>query len=430
MLRTFYLLLIGLSLGACEGTDWVVAKPGPADRCPDCDPAHRWQGVGGSELGLDHDTAGYLPSLALDPAGLPTLAWRSPAGNASRLRVQRFDGERWVSIDPEGFTLDCCASRPDPAWGPSLGLLPGNAPVLTWRSATDPDNGIFVIGAMGGTWQELGAGSATGLGIAQWGINVSAPVLAVDDQGRVFVTWSSSDMGEFEVFVRRHDAGAWQAVEGPGSRGGIAGNDAYKHAVAIAVGPEGQPVVAWTDFSNLSNDIYVRQLVGASWEEVGAGSASGGGVTRTIRAASSPRLAVDSRGRPVLAWLDGWSDGMVYARRFDGQTWEELGGSASGGGVSGPAAAVSSLALTVDGHDEPVVAWSDASSGLAQIYLRRFDGRSWREATPGAASGGGVSNSAAAALSPAIAAQGDRVCVAWSEVDAERADIVLRCTRW
>ena len=44
---------------------------------------------------------------------------------------------------------------------------------------------------------------------------------------------------------------------------------------SVAVAPDGTPYVAWHDYNPVPTEIYVRRWNGSSWEEVGAGSASG-----------------------------------------------------------------------------------------------------------------------------------------------------------
>ena len=58
--------------------------------------------------------------------------------------------------------------------------------------------------------------------------------------------------------------------------------------------------------------------------------------------------------------------------------------------------------MVLDGDGRPVVAWEDDTSGNREIYVRRFDGERW-VAIHGSAGGGGVSNSAAPSRNPSLA---------------------------
>jgi hypothetical protein len=114
--------------------------------------------------------------------------------------------------------------------------------------------------------------------------------------------------------------------------------------------------------------------VPAGWQEVGAGSASGGGISANDGDSGIPSVAVAPDGRPYVAWEDDSSgDYEIYVRRWNGSIWEEVGsGSASGGGISDNDGNswCPSLAVAPDGR--PYVAWHDNSGGDWEIYVRRW----------------------------------------------------------
>jgi hypothetical protein len=78
-------------------------------------------------------------------------------------------------------------------------------------------------------------------------------------------------------------------------------------------------------------------------------------------------LALDAAGRPSITWEDGAS-GEVLLLRWTGTAWEELSGSASGGGVSHSAAPSSHPALAVDAR--ACVAWSEQDTLSTEVFLR------------------------------------------------------------
>ena len=114
-------------------------------------------------------------------------------------------------------------------------------------------------------------------------------------------------------------------------------------------------------------------MVNAGWEELGAGSATGGGISDNDGLSYAPALAIGPDG-PVIAWTDGSNgDHEIYVRRWDGAAWVEIGpGSASGGGISANDG-LSQIPSVAAGPDGPIVAWEDMSSGNIEIYVRRWD---------------------------------------------------------
>ena len=57
----------------------------------------------------------------------------------------------------------------------------------------------------------------------------------------------------------------------------------------------------------------------AGWEDVGPGSASGGGISNTVSYSEYPSLAIGPNGLPVVAWQDNSGGNReIYARRYAG----------------------------------------------------------------------------------------------------------------
>ena len=120
------------------------------------------------------------------------------------------------------------------------------------------------------------------------------------------------------------------------------------------------------------------------WIQLG-GSASGYGVSQSQdREAFNPSVAVDSKGRPVVAWTESNQiapqagklpgKGYIYLKRWNGSQWVELAGSASATGLTGKGLS-SSPSLKLDSKDNPVVAWSNTNpdaGGETDIYLMRW----------------------------------------------------------
>jgi hypothetical protein len=157
----------------------------------------------------------------------------------------------------------------------------------------------------------------------------------------------------------------------------------------------------------------------AGGEHISSGGYSGGGISDTGGPLGSPSLAIAPDGTPYVAWEDGSSgDSEIYIRRWNGDTWEEVGaGSAGGGGISDSPEKASSPSLAIAPDGAPYVAWEDEAIGDAEIYVRRWNGSSWEEVLTGSASGGGISDTAGWSASPSLAiAENGTPYAAWSEL--------------
>ena len=94
---------------------------------------------------------------------------------------------------------------------------------------------------------------------------------------------------------------------------------------AVAANTSTGPVVAWIDRSTGTAQVYVKHLVGETWQELGSGSASGGGVfvlsgrnNRFFKAPAEGFLgALESSGARVKRFQILEADSAVYAEVFE-----------------------------------------------------------------------------------------------------------------
>ena len=139
-----------------------------------------------------------------------------------------------------------------------------------------------------------------------------------------------------------------------------------------------------------ASQVHAQNTTATIWSELGANSATNAGVSQHagLGATGGPDVAVNpANGHVYVAWP--WGDGAndeIYVKRWDGTAWAEVGGSATGGGVSnsptlhseGPQIAV----RAADGH--VFVVWRESSlTGLgSDIFGAEFNGSSWQRLGP------------------------------------------------
>ena len=170
-------------------------------------------------------------------------------------------------------------------------------------------------------------------------------------------------------------APTWQAVgAGSATTGGISNNDGSSGVASLAIAPDGTPYVAWEDDTAGNFEIYVLRWNGGSWEPVGAGSASGGGISDNDGESAFPSLAFAPDGTPYVAWEDDTAGNFqIYVLRWNGSNWEPVGaGSASAGGVSDNAGTSQMPCVALDPSGDPYLAWHDQSSGDWEIYMKAW----------------------------------------------------------
>ncbi len=177
--------------------------------------------------------------------------------------------------------------------------------------------------------------------------------------------------------------------------------------------------MAWTQTHIATEDIFVARYDALANNGNGAWVALGnsldpGGISGSGHA-DNASIVMTSEG-PVVAWLENVGGiKNVYARRFQSGNWVALGvGGASGNGLSNSNASIQEFAIAADGT-KVSVAWTQPLSGHSQIYARTLLGNNW-VAMNGSASGAGLSNSGQSASKPTLAYfDNGQLLVAWQD---------------
>ncbi|HEV3027237.1 MAG TPA: hypothetical protein VG457_06665, partial [Planctomycetota bacterium] len=216
-------------------------------------------------------------------------------------------------------------------------------------------------------------------GISNAAYFTETPSLALDSAGNPVVAWTHCDnpgQGIF-TFVKHWNGTAWVDYGGSGTATGVSGPGGSGQAPSIDLDSAGNPMVAWHEYGLSAapyGEIYLRRWDGTAWAELG-GSATGGGISAAGNGARYPSLKIGPSNQPVVAWGNGpeFSTDEIFVKTWNGTAWVEIAGSATGGGVSNTPTVSStypSLALSAAG--DPAVAWSEDLNGSAhRVYFRQ-----------------------------------------------------------
>ena len=261
-----------------------------------------------------------------------------------------------------------------------------------------------------GRWGEF-SGSASGDGFSNAPTGGIEPTVAVADDGTRYVAWVDGRNGNQEVYVARHtDASGWQSLAGSSESGGVSQTPGESRRPSLAIDAAGNPVVAWTEVNGAFADIHVARYQSGTWSSLGTAT----NVTAT--GAADDAVLRNSPDGLVLAWTDR-STGVAngYLRRFDGSTWNELAASATASGITGSATDIEGFGVATAGGKIAVV-WTQHVGDQTQIYVKEFAGTAW-DGLSGSDSGQGVSAAITSAVDGSIAYWNDQVFVSWSEDD-------------
>lgn len=277
-----------------------------------------------------------------------------------------------------------------------------------------------------GPFVELG-GSAHDGGVSASSTSVLCQRVEVDRQSTPFALWADTSSGKREVYLRRWDGTAWTGLDGSDVDGGLSGGRGANGMGLSCLGEVAfdslnRPHVAWSNYDGTLQSTYLARFNGTRWEEL-AGSASGGGLSGGQLRAFWPQLTIDALDQLTVSWTSG---PQLYARRWNGTQWLELAGSATKGIANAPAL-VSGHSAAAGPPGQSTVAWEDLRNGVAapEVHLLRWDGAAWTGLGPSDGAGGlGPGGKPSVVTDPM-----DQPIAAW-EADPGDGGLVIRAARW
>ena len=208
------------------------------------------------------------------------------------------------------------------------------------------------------------------------------PVIALERDGSgVIVAWLETVGGVYHAFVKRWDGKAWVGL------GGALNRDLKFNSfdIALDLDKQNRPVVAWTERSNISDGkvsgpgkLYAARWDGKAWRQLGDSPSK-----RPSSASDLPVMKLDPSGNPVMAWNElspDFNGNSVFVDRWDGKTWLEVDRGSLSSDVS---SASRSMDLAVTSKGEPILAWSrqlfDPNRGTLDfnVFVGPFGGVTW-----------------------------------------------------
>lgn len=198
----------------------------------------------------------------------------------------------------------------------------------------------------------------------------------------------------------------WSGLSGADLSGGIANTTVFASEPALAVASDGTVYAAWIDLRSGSRQVYVAEYSGGSWNELG-GSTTGGGVSNTIDDARDVSISVTNAGNPIVTWTQTsgpFTD--IYSSEYNETTtsWNQLVVDNSG---------VASDSQITEFGTTNAAAWLDDSSGTVQLYIRQLVGGVWQSIGAGSDNAGGVSNAVKDVNSFTLAGNGTEIVLTW-----------------
>ena len=302
------------------------------------------------------------PSMAIDSAGEPIVAWTDFSTGGSAIKVAAYDASTstWIAV---GNSLGSGGISGVGVSDDAHIVVTSSGPVVAWIDGTGGTVQVRALEFTGSSWRPLGGGLNDAVGS-----DADARDLTLATDGtQVAIAWAH---GAGAVRVLGSSGGTWAPIGGDGL-GGLGGSNASQPTLAYH---GGILFAAWVASDGLRSQVYAAEFSGAVWSPAGAGSAAGSGVSNSTVGAVDPVLAASSGGL-VLGWTDVWNtaattQSVVYVKSWNGTSFvENVAGDAQEGGISATSAAAQTLALAVNPAGQPFVAWGQGASASPTVYV-------------------------------------------------------------
>lgn len=327
---------------------WVVTTPGLTTSTLSLQVAKRRSGTSWDTAPGSPATAGNvvqaLTSIAVDASGAPLVGWSesAPGGQPSSIHVARWSAGTW---DRQYGQLDAVAGQGTSTYNPALALDSAGRPVVAWAEDTPGlSRTVYVARWSGTAWDSLGFLNQIGPTQARLALGQGdAPLLA----------WCCSG-GIMRQGVSVSSGSTWTTPATYGNNS----------APALALDSLKRPVVAFIDPSVSSTTINVSVLAAGSLAPFVSPLAATG------TAPAGAMLALTRDDRPVVAWIQA-SDGQrrVMMARWTGSSWDNY---ATISGIDGNGTDAQLVALALDSHGLPVIAWEEIdANNNSTTFVRR-----------------------------------------------------------
>jgi hypothetical protein len=298
--------------------------------------SQRWEKPAGGGLSLG---AAYMLDLAMDPGGIPYLAF-SDDGDSARATVLRWepDSLRWALVGRKGAT---------PAGISQLAIDIGPGGELFLACKDDQHEGratVLRYSKAGNTWNTVGDSGFTDA-------EVNYLSLAVDPKGMPYVGYYDENRaGRASVMRYAGQAEGWKPV------GQLGFSRARADEAVMAIDSGGTPYLGYADIFEYPFKATVRRFTSGSWVPVGEERFSSGQVL-------SLALAIGPKAAPYVAFSNYDQASALNVLRWDDPAgaWRDVGAS-SLATVFGRA-----VALAFGPSGEPWIAYLEKEGGQLSV---------------------------------------------------------------
>jgi len=271
-----------------------------------------WVELGGSGqgFGVSKNTNGYdavRPVMAVMGDGSPVVAWLQggAAPNLSRVFLARWNGSSWVGLANSHIDGLPTAAATKIAESLSIAINSSGNPVVAFKEVTNPD-GIVVLQWTGAAWGNISPADSPPF--------LEKPKIAAGPGNTLALAWvqtfgaAPGIYQTYQVYGARY-SGGWSAVGGSQTFPGISAATNLNErpiSVDVGIGFNNAITVVWQGGTNVAERTIMSRrwtFGGANWNSI-SGSGFAPGITKVFETYSTPDVAIDQAGLPIVAFVN------------------------------------------------------------------------------------------------------------------------------
>ena len=317
--------------------------------------------------GLSHS-----PSLCLDGAGNPHIAWEENISGSYEIYYLKWDGLAWVDADGSGQESINISSNSGGSQSPSLSLDASGNPHIAWYDDTSGNIDIYYLKWNSTAWVDVDGNGQESINISNTSGWSRFQSLYLDGTGNPHIAWEENIYGSYDIYYLKWDGVFWVDADGSGKESiNISNTIEQSRYPSLCLDETGNPHIAWYDYSPGNSEIYYLKWKGVSWVDADGSGQESIRISNNSGESRYPSLCLDGTGNPHIAWHDYTSGYSVYYLKWNSLSWVDADGSGQESiNISNNMACDSAPSLYLDGTGNSHIAWDEL------CYLRWNDS-SW-----------------------------------------------------
>jgi hypothetical protein len=327
----------------------------------------------------DNMTSLTTRSAVWDSAGYPQIAaMKAMPEFYSDIFYFRWNGASWVDADGTGVESSNISKTTGSSTSPSICLDPAGNPNIAWAEGTSATGyKIYYLKWNGSAWVDIDGTGQESISVN----NITATYLwnvqiKIDATGTLHLMWVESSTGKYDINCLKWNGSTWVDEDGTGTeQKTVVTNGTYIYYCKMKLSSSGYPNIVW----KASGDLGYLKWNGSTWVDADGTGQESAVILAGRASLGTPALAFDSLQNALVSWNDSSSGtAAVYLLKWNGSAWVDVDGA---GQESMNVAAGMSPDIELDVSGNPNITYEKYNAAsLPDIYYERWTGSAWVDA--------------------------------------------------